>query len=135
MDNIAFRRFKNVGKRIGRPRRSNRDEVLITEWAQPPEFIVEFANCNLFPEGSHLANEGWEIMPEDEFAIELAKNPQYLKEFKDAKDRLVAIQQVATKVEQINQKAIDRETNREFEEFKRWKDSKRLLSSDSNGKK
>jgi hypothetical protein len=118
MDNIAFRRFKNT--EAGRLDRKNKT----TEPAQPLNFIVEFANTTLFPEGFHSSREGWEILPEDEFLLELAKNPQLLQDFQDAKTRMAqALMSSQQLIDKKNEKA-EKDLQREFEEFKRWKESK-----------
>jgi len=162
MHNIAFKRFKNTeqGKAIrdmntpikvelerkGDRRllkdserrsqeKSNRPGVLPTVYPMPPELIVEYASCVLFPEGSHREEDGWEILPEDEFQVELAKNDEHLQEHMAAKASIVVAINQTLQDAKIKEVVAEREVTREFEEFKRWKDSKRLLSSDSNGKK
>ena len=86
------------------------------------EFIVEFADISLFPEGFHKLEDGYEILPEDQFLDEYQKNDERHQEKLEAKRveeiKVQAAQAVASQAKVLE----DKQFEREFEEFKRWKD-------------
>lgn len=70
MRNIAFKRAKhcpNVAQSLH------------------PEYIVEYAYTDLFEEGFHKIEDGYEILSEIEFNKEFKKNTQYQLEHSDKK--------------------------------------------------
>jgi hypothetical protein len=66
MKNIAFKRAKTT---------PNVKDSL------HPEYIVEFADTTLFPPDFHKPEDGYEILPEDQFQQELAKNHEKHEQF------------------------------------------------------
>lgn len=89
-----------------------------------PEFIVEFADTALFPKDFHKPEDGFELLGEDLFLKEYEKNDSYHAEFLDKKrqDELLKI-----KIEeQMEEQRLteDRKLKKEFEEFRRWKQSR-----------
>jgi len=111
MKNIAFKKAKNSP---------------IVKDLLPSEFITEYADTSLFEEGYHLTQEGYEILPEDQFNKLLAKNERLLAQFNlDKQEREATI--VAAKI--AEQMVLDQQEeilNKEFEDYKRWKKSKGL---------
>lgn len=84
-----------------------------------PEFIVEFIDASLLE-----SLEGYETMIEEHFQLEFQKNQErheahlaHLKEQEQARIQSEKNDQLMEEVEQ-------RELNREFELFKRWRQNK-----------
>jgi len=94
----------------------------------PPEFIVEFADTTLFPEGFHRVEDGFEILPEDEFEKEYAKNKPLHEAFlaKKIEQQKLAFQAEAAAQEKAL--ADEKVAKREFELFQKWRESKRKLT-------
>ena len=81
-----------------------------------PEFITEYVDAALLP-----STEGYETMLEEHFELELAKNPerhaQHLAHLKEQEQKsFQALEQAA-----LAKRVEERELEREFETFKRWK--------------
>ena len=89
-----------------------------------PEFIVEYADTSLFPEGFHKPEDGFELLGEDLFQLELEKNDGYHADFLEKKRKKE--EQAINVQEQViaQQEAEDRKLKKEFEEFRRWKQSR-----------
>lgn len=87
-----------------------------------PEFITEYADTSLFPEGFHKLEDGYEILPEDQFLDEYHKNEEYHQEFLEAKRQEEMKKQQAAAAAATAKMLEDKQFEREFEEFKRWKD-------------
>lgn len=110
MKNYAFKRAKNCP--------AVKDSL-------HPEFICEHADTSLFPDGFHNPEEGYEILDQEQFDVEMAKNDSLHEEFlaKRRKDELLA-QKAQSEAQQVR----DREeikVRSEFEEFKAWKASQK----------
>lgn len=107
MKNIAFKRAKHCPA---------------VKESLDPEFIVEHADTSLFPEGFHRLEDGYEILPEDQFLDEFHKNDEKHEEFL-AKKRVEELKVQAAQAVAVQAKLLeDKQFEREFEEFKRWKD-------------
>ena len=106
MINIAFKRNKNNNP-------VNLDQSI--------DLIVVFEDVTLFPENHHLSQDGWEILPEDLFLIELAKNDKLTLDFAIKKLKLEEITIKSNQQLEIQRLKQEKEIQREFEEFKRWK--------------
>lgn len=109
MKNIAFKRAKHSPQ---------------TKDSLHPEFITEFADTTLFPEGFHKAEDGYEILSEDAFQKELAKNSGLHQQFLVKKRQLELSRQAALNAEAKKLAVEDKKMDREYEEFKRWKATK-----------
>lgn len=110
MKNIAFKRAKNCPP---------------VKDSLHPEFICEHADTSLFPEGFHKVEDGYEILSEDMFAEEFAKNDEVHAQFLLDKREKELLEQKAQ--EQANQKKDleEKKARAEFEEFKAWKQSQK----------
>lgn len=109
MDNVAFKRAKVCP--------AVRDSL-------HPDFIVEYANTSLFQDGFHKPEDGYEILPEDQFVEEFAKNEQLMQEYQKTKELDVA-QRARTKA--LEDQRLAREESlaqKEFQEFLDWKRAK-----------
>jgi len=109
MKNIAFKRAKTAEN---------------TKNSLHPDYIVEYADTTLFPEGFHKPEEGYEILSEEMFQEELSKNEQLHLDFLDKKekddaDRIKTMAAMASQEE-----AQERKDKREYEEFLKWKKMK-----------
>lgn len=85
-----------------------------------PESIVEYIDTQFL-----TSTEGYETLLEEDFKVELAKNEErlasHLKKLEEeAKATLLAQEQA-----EIARKAEEKELEREFEIFKRWKQNKK----------
>lgn len=112
MKTIAFKRAKHFPQMAG---------VL------HPEFITESANTALFPVGYHKIKDGYEILSEAQFQEEIAKNDERQAEFVKQQQEL---EQSRIKVQEILDRAKDvedKKLQKEFEEFRRWKQAKGKL--------
>jgi len=123
MKNIAFIRYERTLE-VPNFVKGKRQNLSTLERSLPLRFITEFADTSLFPEGTHTEEDGWEILPEDEFLLELAKNTQHLEDFRKEKERLLILVNNARVDEEHVERKTARELEREFEEFKRWKANK-----------
>lgn len=85
-----------------------------------PEFITEYVDAALIP-----STEGYETMVEEHFNLELAKNADrheaHLKHLKSLEEA----ERQAQSASEVLQAAEEKQLNREFEQFKRWKASKK----------
>ncbi len=89
-----------------------------------PEFIVEYADTALFPKDFHKPEDGFELLGEDLFVLELEKNEAYHAEFLEKKrqlelDTIKVREQMAAQEE-----AEERKARKEYEEFQKWKKMK-----------
>lgn len=85
------------------------------------KFITEYADTTLFEPGFHKQEDGYEILPEDQFFGELAKNDSLHVEFlkkKAAQDEAIraALEAEAQVLEQEQRKLEE-----EFNQFQKWK--------------
>lgn len=97
MTKIAFKRAKSS---------PNLDDVM------HPEFITEYADTSLFPEGFHKVEDGHEFLSKEEFDKELAKNPDLIEEFKQMKlDKMEQIRVERLQVE-AQQRVLSRKEER-----------------------
>ena len=89
-----------------------------------PEYIVEYADISLFEPGFHKHEDGYEIMPEDSFQDQLAKNQSLHQEFleKKAKSEL-ELQAIAAQKSALDAQR-ERKDRQEYEEFLKWKKNK-----------
>ena len=86
-----------------------------------PEFICEYADTSLFPVGFHKAEDGYEILDEEQFEAELAKNELLHEEFL-ARRRKAELDAIAAKeAAAIVQENEDRKARIEYEQFLEWK--------------
>jgi len=109
MKNIAFKRAKSVE---------------IVKDSLHPDFIVEYADTSLFEEGFHRIEDGYEILSEDMFEIELSKNDELHDLFIEKKNQL---EQEKNRIQAMldNQELTqERKDKREYEEFLKWKKMK-----------
>lgn len=85
-----------------------------------PEFIVEYISSEFLTKEQMDEWEG-ESMIEEHFQLELAKNEDRhqsrLKELEEISKQQAKVMEA----EALQQKQQERQLNREFEEFKRWK--------------
>lgn len=89
-----------------------------------PEFIVEYADTALFPKDFHKPEDGFELLGEDLFTLELEKNEAYHAEFLE-KRREKELYDIKVREQiEVKQEAEDRKISKEFEEFRRWKQAK-----------
>lgn len=109
MKRIAFKRAKSAS--------NVRDSL-------HPEFIVEFADISLFPEGFHKPENGFEFLDESDFMIEYAKNDALQAEFEEQKRQRNALQEKEFEALSIHEQAEKRKEQREFQEFLKWKAQK-----------
>lgn len=110
MKNIAFKRAKSSKS---------------VEGSLHPDFITEYADTTLFPEGFHKPEDGFEILSEDMFQIELGKNENLHKEFTEKRLRDEQARFKAQESVQKAEKAAEREEMREYQEFLKWKQMKK----------
>jgi len=109
MKNIAFKRAKSspsVAKNLH------------------SDFIIDYVDTTLFPEGFHTSEQGYEILGEDLFDLELNKNDQLHLAFLEKKRKDEIDLQNATSDLLIQEQAQERKDLREYEEFKKWKKMK-----------
>jgi predicted ATP-dependent endonuclease of OLD family len=92
-----------------------------TQLSLHPEFITEYADTTLFPEGFHKPEEGYEILAEDEFKKELDKNEARHESFLKAKQELEKATLAAQESAQLSERMKEKQAQREFDEFLRWK--------------
>ena len=109
MKNIAFKRAKHSPQ---------------MKESLHPEFITEYADISLFPEGFHRPEDGFEILSEDLFEVELAKNESYHAEFLEKKAKLEQDLIKAREAQELQELAQEKKDLREYEEFKKWKKMK-----------
>lgn len=86
-----------------------------------PEFIVEFADISLFPEGFHKAEDGYEFLDEDDFNLEYAKNQDRHDEFLAKKKEEEALKIKEKEALEIQRLAKEKQEQRELEQFRKWK--------------
>ena len=111
MKNIAFKRAKNSP---------------MVKDSLHPDFITEYADTTLFPEGFHKPEDGYEIMSEDQFNEDLAKNEERHQEFQEELKKRQEIEFRTRQAQDAIKAAEDRKAKREYEEFLKWKkESKR----------
>ena len=89
-----------------------------------PEFITEYADTSLFPEGFHKSEDGYEILGEDLFMEELAKNESLHEEFVNHKRQLEQDIVRAEDAKITAELAQEKQDMREYEEFLKWKQMK-----------
>jgi hypothetical protein len=123
MEMIAFKRFKNT---IPKNEQGVRPVLAVNQYTQPPELITEYIKVSLADQNTLREDDGYEFLPEDLFLLELAKLDQIRVEHKLEVERLQEILDADAIQAEIAQKAEEREIVREFEEFKRWKEQKKL---------
>ena len=81
-----------------------------------PEFITEYVDASLIE-----STEGYETMIEEHFELELAKNSErHEAHLKHLRETELAAEKVNQSSELVA-KAQEKELEREFEQFKRWK--------------
>lgn len=104
MRNVAFKRAKNT-----------QAKGLLHD-----EFIVEHAYTDLFPKGFHKPEDGYEILTEEEFQAEWAKNDSYHADFLEEKRKLEKAEQASA--DAAAQKAAQemKKKREEYEQFQRW---------------
>lgn len=86
------------------------------EGKQHPDFITEYAYADLFKEGFHKEEDGWETLPEDKFQTELNKNDSLSESFR--------AELQASRIKMNEEKAKEKlALKKEFEAFKAWKAS------------
>lgn len=84
-----------------------------------PDFITEFADTDLFSEGFHKAEDGYEFLSKEDFEAEFAQNQPKYDTFKSQKEEEHRVKSVLD-APQREAAAAERV---EFEEFKAWKAS------------
>ena len=109
MKNIAFKRAKSSP--------AVKDSL-------HPDFITEYADTTLFEEGFHKVEDGFEILDEEQFKVELSKNDELHRQYtekrlKDEQDMFKAKEAL-----EIQELAQEKKDLREYEEFKKWKKMK-----------
>ena len=110
MKNIAFKRAKNAP--------AVKDSL-------HPEYIVEHADTTLFEADFHKTEDGYEILPEDQFQTELVKNPKLHEEYQAQKAKEEALRINAENAAAFKHEQEDRKAQKEFDEFLAWKASKK----------
>lgn len=85
-----------------------------------PEFITEYIDASLLK-----STEGYETMIEEHFLLELAKNPERHESQLKAIDELEKAKIAAESSATLYKEAEERELNREFELFKRWRQTQK----------
>lgn len=80
------------------------------------EFITEYVDASLLE-----STEGYETMIEEHFLLELAKNEERHKIHQDNLREEELKAQAAFQAAAFAEQKQDKEANREFEAFKRWK--------------
>lgn len=106
MINIAFKRNKNM---------------VPINTSQHLDLIVLFEDVTQFPEFYHQEKDGWEILSEDLFLLELAKNDKLTLDFAIKKLKLEETLIKSNQQAEIQALKQQKEIQREFEEFQRWK--------------
>lgn len=109
MKNIAFKRAKKAP---------------MVKDSLHPEFIVEYADTTLFEEGFHKPEDGFEILSEDVFVLDLAKNEERHAEFQEELKKRQETELKIKTAEETARLADERKAKREYEEFLNWKKSK-----------
>lgn len=97
MVNIAFKRAKQFKELDG---------------VMHPDFITEFADTSLFPQGFHRVEDGYEILGKDLFDIEYAKNEQLRLEFEETKLELKIYKAKLEEDKRLRDEAIERSKKR-----------------------
>jgi hypothetical protein len=85
------------------------------------DFIVEYADTSLFPEGFHKPEDGWEIVEDEVFEVELALNPSRLDQFKEEKRQLEEQRMASQAYLDSIEEAETRKQQEEYQEFLAWK--------------
>lgn len=109
MKNIAFKRAKTTPT---------------TKDILHPEYITEYADTSLFPEGFHKIEDGYEILSEDMFKVELAKNEQLHQEFLEKKKKDQEYKSKLMEAEAHKKQIEEQREQKEFQEFLKWKQNK-----------
>lgn len=104
---VAFKRYKNTENSSMR--------------AHHDDFIVEHAYTDLFPKGFHKKSDGYEIVTEEEFESEIAKNPQLLEEHIEKEQERVQAQREAFKAKRLKEIEEFKKEQKEYQEFLKWK--------------
>jgi hypothetical protein len=93
------------------------------------EFIVIYYKETDFPEGTFKPEDGWESLSEDDFLKECEKNPILHQQFVLEQTKFQQSLKKSAKAEVIKQYQNDKEMDAalkiEFEEFRKWKLSKK----------
>jgi len=108
MRNVAFKRAKHSPK--------------VAE-SLHSDYITEHAYTDLFEEGFHKAEDGYEILPEDQFIKELSKNDNLHREFLAKKEQLEKALQASLAAEAQVQAQQEKLASKEYEQFLKWKKS------------
>ena len=106
MKNIAFKRAKNAPA---------------VKDALPPEFICEHADTDLFEPGFHKHEDGYEILAEEDFLIEFAKDDKYMSEYLEEKSKQAELELKAQSDAQQVRLVEERKAQIEYAEFQAWK--------------
>ncbi len=87
----------------------------------PDEFILEYADISLFPEGFHKVEDGFEFMSQEELDLALINNPQ-IKSQHEA-DKLASKIEYEQSDEYKNMQAEAIRKEQEYRDFLAWKAS------------
>ena len=89
-----------------------------------PDFIIEFENTTKFPKHYHKVEQGWEILPEDQFNKEYFKNNAIQKAFLADRKKQVEAEKAEIAKLSLKQRVLQQADQREYEQFLKWKANK-----------